>query len=103
MVDICDSYTGKAYTLFQKCAHMIVCFLSGWKYYGRGMVDKCDDYTSKVHTLFQQCMDLCAHKRADKGEQWNGLMWRPSDGFCECMKDDRGHDATHPTFMHFKI
>ena len=76
-------------------------FLKGWKYYGRGYYSSYTGYTGKYHTTFQQCLDFCEHKRGTDGKQWNGMVWRLKDGWCECYKNDGGHYA-NPNYIHFK-
>ena len=76
--------------------------LSGWKYYGRGTWGSEDASISKHSTTFPQCVQMCENQRTNHGSGWNGMIWRPSDGFCECYKNDQGHDSGYPTWMHFK-
>ena len=81
----------------------VIELLSGWKYYGRGVYGSRDDYIDKgSSTTLQQCVKLCEQQRTTEGVQWNGMRWEPSDGYCVCMKNDQGHDASYSSWMHFK-
>ena len=80
--------------------------VEGWKYYWRGVWGSYDDCIYKEHKTFAQCLQMCQQQRTAHGEQWNGMLWDTTDdGWCDCIKNDKGHDASKPSYlewMHFK-
>ena len=77
-------------------------YLRGWRYYGHGIQDSTTGDVYKEHTTFAQCVEMCNLKRATDGTTWNGMVWKEKNGECDCLQNDKGHDTSHPNFIHFK-
>ena len=74
-----------------------------WKFVGMGIFVKYDDsYNPGSGLTLAKCIGVCTDKRSSDST-WNGVFFRPSDGYCYCMKNDVGHDPSHlKDWMHFK-
>ena len=75
----------------------------GWKFVGMGGYVTYDESYSPGdgHTL-AECFGLCTNKRSSDSN-WNGVMFRHSDGWCGCYKNDAGHNPlSYKDWMHFK-
>merc|ERR1712072_517202 len=81
--------------------NVMVSLVPGWTYQGRGVYGTKVDYINKYPTALPQCAKWCEKKRKTGGSGWNGFHWR-NDGFCECVKGDRGHTA-QPDMVHFRV
>ena len=77
--------------------------LAGWKYYGRGINGNYDAGISKSDATFPDCVQWCEEKRKTDGAAWNGMIYRHSDGNCQCIKGDRGHDSSWSSYVHFQV
>ena len=77
-------------------------FTQGWRYLGRGhLIGGTVEESLTTGTTLSQCFQTCEAKHS-ADHQWNGFIWRPSDGACYCEKNDQGHDPTHDQrYMHF--
>ena len=73
-------------------------------YYGRGVDGSLEDNIYKYDTTFAQCLQFCQQQRTTHSEEWNGMTWRITNGYCDCIKNDKGHDASDNYLenMHFK-
>ena len=48
------------------------------------------------------CLGICTDKRSLESK-WNSVHFRPSDGWCDCVKNDVGHNPSiFKDCMHFK-
>ena len=73
-----------------------------WKWYGFGLYGTQEAWVYKHHTTQTECLAFCNNKRATEGAEWNGMNWLPSNGLCECSKNDQGHNPSEPSWMHWK-
>ena len=74
----------------------------GYKFVGKGYQEKYDAEVYKDGITLKECLEYCQIKRMSDGVEWNGVNWRASDGFCWCMKNDRGNRPDMSDWLHFR-
>ena len=77
--------------------------MNGWMYLGRGyMIGGPVQESGTSGTTLSRCCQICEEKHS-ADHQWNGFIWRPSNGECWCEKNDKGNDPKRlqEYFMHF--
>ena len=74
-----------------------------WKYYGKGINTHIDTHIDKSGATFPECVQWCEVKRKTDGYAWDGMIYRHSDGNCQCIKGDRGHDSSWSSYVHFQV
>ena len=80
----------------------MISYTQGWSYLGRGYILGTDQESGQGSgTTLSQCCQVCESKHS-ADHQWNGFLWDPSNGCCNCEKNDQGNDPTRATYyMHF--
>ena len=76
--------------------------IPGWKFIGRGTQNSSSDSIAKSDTSFNECIQTCEDEHYDD-DAWNGMVWEPYNGWCECFKNDEGHDSSYFWEVHFRI
>ena len=74
----------------------------GWTYLGQGTYGTSDDFYYKAGLSLTECVGMCNLKRHADGASWNGIVWDFTHHQCWCEKNDQGHDAGYPNYVHFK-
>ena len=76
----------------------------GWKFVGMGSFVTEDEYffAGTGYTL-AECIGVCTDKHSSDST-WNGVYFHDSDGWCNCYKNDVGHDPSiNKDWMHLKF
>ena len=74
-----------------------------WTFVGMGSWNTYDQsYIAGDGLTLAGCLGRCTDKRSSDAT-YNGVMFHPSDGHCQCFKNDVGHDPSiNKDWMHFK-
>ena len=63
----------------------------GWTFIAKGIYQTIDeDHFYKDGATLGECIEYCQQYREKYGKDWNGLVFRESDGMCGCQKNSHG-------------
>ena len=73
----------------------------GWTFVGMGEWKTRDESIVVGYGYsLARCLAVCTNKRSSN-YMWNGVRFGPSNGYCECVKNDKGH-SPYEGHMHFR-
>ena len=73
----------------------------GYKFLGVGIHGTSDSgIVVASGTTVHECLQILHNKRLND-PTWNGVLWCTTDGRCEIVKNDRGHQSSS-IWLHFR-